>query len=180
MLKPLLTRFLRNPHPKSIRKIHTPQILSPPTQHLLTPTNPFIDITSHPSPLPPATSLVIYPKFLTPATQTLLTTQCDKKLRRLCRDGYLSAHFDGVIEGYKECSVSGWAPSPIPGTEDEEAVRKIIDRMQGVVEGVIGKSVKWVAPHVLDLRDGGSGIRAHVDNVQVSSPPILIIIVATG
>lgn len=146
-----------------------------PLTTLLHPTNPNLELSSHPPPYPPSTSLVIVPNFLTQSDQTILTTQADKRIRRLCRKGYSEGHFDGVITGYKECSLSSWMPvQPQSGDADEMSVRGIVARCEGFVEKLLAeggggsKIGRWLAPHALDLRDGESGIRAHVDNVQVN------------
>ncbi|KAJ3285801.1 hypothetical protein HDU79_007061 [Rhizoclosmatium sp. JEL0117] len=65
-----------------------------------------------------ATNVNIVPSFLSAATQTTLERAASAKLRRLSRGPHLDVHFDGVIKGFKEASVSAWASQRIWSLED--------------------------------------------------------------
>ncbi|KAJ3395045.1 Alpha-ketoglutarate-dependent dioxygenase alkB 7, mitochondrial [Entophlyctis sp. JEL0112] len=62
-------------------------------------------------PAPSPADLGIVPAFLPARVHDFLDAAVSRKLRRLARGPYLDAHFDGVISGYKEASVSAWAVS---------------------------------------------------------------------
>ncbi|KAH6596900.1 hypothetical protein BASA50_004834 [Batrachochytrium salamandrivorans] len=137
--------------------------------------------------LPSPLAINIIPNFITHAEQEFLEQQITKKLRRLFgREGYREAHTDHVITGYKEAVVSAWASSPEPSTaavaaaaaaatvQDETDVVTILERAKAAMSAWLGPSrqVKWSPPHLLDMRDGHSGIRAHVDYVEASGSVI--------
>ncbi|KAJ3333374.1 Alpha-ketoglutarate-dependent dioxygenase alkB 7, mitochondrial [Blyttiomyces sp. JEL0837] len=136
--------------------------------------------TCDPSLVPPATDVQVFPGFLSPEEQTVLVEACDRKLKRLARGPYAEGHFDNVIKGYKEATISSWAQqrlspkSPPPSANswaaEDEKVIAIMDRFRNAMNDVIGgdQLPTWISPHILELREGDSGIGAHVDNVQAS------------
>ncbi|KAH9263966.1 hypothetical protein BASA83_012591 [Batrachochytrium salamandrivorans] len=132
--------------------------------------------------LPSPLAINIIPNFITHAEQEFLEQQITKKLRRLFgREGYREAHTDHVITGYKEAAVSAWASSPdfyccyccCYCTRRTDVVT-ILERAKAAMSAWLGPSrqVKWSPPHLLDMRDGHSGIRAHVDYVEASGSVI--------
>ncbi|KAI9207064.1 uncharacterized protein BJ171DRAFT_495563 [Polychytrium aggregatum] len=143
---------------------------------LLGPSSPgrlaFLELNaSHPEP-PGELELFVEPSFLSPEEQERLAKLCNRKLKRLCRDGYQDGHYDGVIKGYKECTISGWNPDLSSSTSDNQDdiwCREIIGRAERRIEQVVGEQRKrWMDPHLLELRDGNSGIGAHVDHLTAS------------
>ena len=94
-----------------------------------------------------------------------------------------------MIQGYKECSISSWAATSglgekhyVAGQEKEEEkdVRVLLDRAKQLVESNLKTSLdtsmrveekerlRWLAPHILELRGENSGIEAHVDHLEAS------------
>ncbi|KAJ3265381.1 Alpha-ketoglutarate-dependent dioxygenase alkB 7, mitochondrial [Chytriomyces hyalinus] len=135
---------------------------------------------SHLRPL--ASQLTIVPAFLSPHVHDCLATAAQLKLKRLARGPYLEGHFDAVIKGYKEATVSAWAlpnslsSDPLQDKMDDayidssdQSVNRILRHFEATVNAFLAShntpTVKrWLSPHVLDLRDGNSGIGAHVDH----------------
>ncbi|KAJ1343708.1 hypothetical protein BSLG_001689 [Batrachochytrium salamandrivorans] len=99
---------------------------------------------------------------------------------------YRQTHISRRAYSYKEAAVSAWASSPEPSTaavaaaaaaatvQDETDVVTILERAKAAMSAWLGPSrqVKWSPPHLLDMRDGHSGIRAHVDYVEASGSVI--------
>nr|KAJ3418354.1 Alpha-ketoglutarate-dependent dioxygenase alkB 7, mitochondrial [Polyrhizophydium stewartii] len=105
----------------------------------------------------------------------MLVLETTKKLRRLFgRQGYLEGHLDTVIKGYKEATISGWMTAATAQNEDEARVVAVLERVKDAMDEWLGRdrAVKWGPPHLLDLRNGNSGIGAHVDFVQESGAVI--------
>ncbi|KAJ3022589.1 Alpha-ketoglutarate-dependent dioxygenase alkB 7, mitochondrial [Thoreauomyces humboldtii] len=101
-------------------------------------------------------------------THEALVSAADRKLRRLCGKAYWKTHHDGVINNYREASVSAWGTLAGPGTDEEALPRSIVERIKRQVETETGGDpIDWLDPHILDLAAGGD-IRAHVDNLQAS------------
>lgn len=109
-------------------------------------------------------NFVLIPEFVTPGEHDTIVQHCEKKLKRsLGRNApYEQGHFDGVISGYKECSVSSWSVGSRGGGEwmDQFIQQRIYDTF-------FPSSFKWLSPHILDLCSTGE-IRGHVDNVEAS------------
>ena len=103
--------------------------------------------------------LKVYPDFLSGVEHDTMLTHATTRLARLARGPYNEGHFDNVIKGYKEASISSWDSCPV--------ISPILERVKRMAESEIG-AVKWLSPHVLELRDGDSGIAAHVDHLNVS------------
>ncbi|KAJ1569125.1 Alpha-ketoglutarate-dependent dioxygenase alkB 7, mitochondrial, partial [Cladochytrium tenue] len=117
-------------------------------------------------------NLFICPDFLRSDEQQALADACLKKLRRLAR-------------GYREASVSAWGQlafaqflkggSQAIDPAEAEAI-KLVERVRVAIGGEmerVGEPVQdWLDPHLLELRDGNSGIGAHVDNLQASGQVI--------
>ncbi|KAJ3062104.1 Alpha-ketoglutarate-dependent dioxygenase alkB 7, mitochondrial [Podochytrium sp. JEL0797] len=142
----------------------------------------------HRKPLP--SELQIVPGFLSPAIHDMLLEASTRKLARLARGPYLEGHFDGVIKGYKEASVSAWSrntdhtgfvsqgvfpPLPLPVVRDasDASVSQVIAWLEDAFNTLLvrddpkAKHVsRWLPPHILELREGNSGIGAHVDHVE--------------
>ncbi|KAI9344617.1 hypothetical protein BDR26DRAFT_857289 [Obelidium mucronatum] len=139
--------------------------------------------------------LCIVPEFLTPQLEEFLDRVSVRKLKRLARGPYSEGHFDGVIKGYKEASISSWGSSIVydVGTtvvgsvpeqppaidladESDENVGTVIRWVERSVNSLLvgGESgtgsshlvSRWLPPHILELRTGDSGIGAHVDHKE--------------
>lgn len=96
----------------------------------------------------------------------------DWKLKRLMPQ-YEEGHFDRVIKGYRECTVSSWDPSnSVEVDENTTFMHSIVNDMKAkikeIVPGNAFDSQSFIAPHILDLRDGNSGINAHIDYLDAS------------
>ncbi|KAI9357024.1 hypothetical protein DFJ73DRAFT_214249 [Zopfochytrium polystomum] len=120
--------------------------------------------------------LVIREGFLSPQEHDLLVDACSRKLGRLARGPYAEGHFDQVIKGYKEASISSWSRTPLVAATsvlnnaDEGPVRLMARFRTAVNEELQCRGLEpvkdWLDPHILELREGNSGIGAHVDNLQ--------------
>lgn len=98
----------------------------------------------------------IIKNFITQQESDFLVKEATRKLSRIYRNRpYEETHFDSVITGYKECQYSDYAP-----------IKDIIDRMASAAQDTLGRDIKFQVPHILELRDGNSGIGAHVDHIQ--------------
>ncbi|KAI8620980.1 hypothetical protein BC830DRAFT_1096585 [Chytriomyces sp. MP71] len=140
---------------------------------------------------PPSSELGVVPNFLSPHNHDVLVSAAARKLKRLARGPYNEAHFDSVITGYKEASISAWnlSPNQLPINnannnknnnnkvnvdleslyDSDESVNIILRNFERAVESVLASMhvppvQKWLPPHVLELRDGNSGIGHHVDH----------------
>ena len=107
--------------------------------------------------------LQMIPNFISPQESLQLTALMDAKLDRLCRS-YQSSHFDSVIHGYREASISDW---DITGNTLPSQI------LQRLVRKVNLEHEQWTTPHVLDLKDAQSGIKAHVDHTTASGSIIM-------
>lgn len=56
----------------------------------------------------PLDDFLLIPQFMTSNEHEWVLKACAQKLRRLGGRVYSEGHFDQVIRGYKECSVSSW------------------------------------------------------------------------
>ncbi|XJO74818.1 hypothetical protein BDV3_005581 [Batrachochytrium dendrobatidis] len=120
-------------------------------------------------------SINIIPNAITPREEEVLEREITKKLRRLFgREGYREAHTDHVITGYKEAIVSAWTSVETASSPGEKEAVEILDKTKLAMSKWLGpnRPAKWTPPHVLDMRDGNSGIRAHVDFVESSGDVI--------
>ncbi|KAJ3114455.1 Alpha-ketoglutarate-dependent dioxygenase alkB 7, mitochondrial [Phlyctochytrium bullatum] len=161
---------LKTPHPPRAPPHHArPLSSSPSPSH-----SPFLDLTSLPPHLHPAPGTVaVLPDFITPAEESLLVAAADARLRRLARGPYLESHFDNVIRGYKEASISSWALSEEQAGPEGRDVARVMDRMRARINEELGRwgretVERFLPPHVLELRDKDSRIGAHVDNLEAS------------
>ncbi|KAJ3090831.1 Alpha-ketoglutarate-dependent dioxygenase alkB 7, mitochondrial [Quaeritorhiza haematococci] len=114
--------------------------------------------------------LLLDPCFLSEEEHDTLKAGCIQKLARLCRGPYVETHFDGVIRGYKECTVSSWALSSSPNTAntDDDKILRILERARQSLRTWTKNDIPFISPHILELREGNSGIGPHVDNVKAS------------
>lgn len=105
--------------------------------------------------LPPPLTLLA--DVVTPAEEARLAAQLDPPLRRR---KYQRAHFDGVIEGYRELERPlGWF---------EPANRAALGRVLAAAFGP-GPPPPLLPAHILELAPGAEGfIRPHVDHVGAS------------
>ncbi|KAI8897265.1 hypothetical protein BC833DRAFT_594562 [Globomyces pollinis-pini] len=110
--------------------------------------------------------LMIIPNFVDSTTQSILVKEADKKLKRTWGKVYEENHFDSVIQGYRECIASDWAEDV--GQEFANAkTQPIIKNAANQVRERLGMpNLTFSPPHILDLRDGQSGIRPHVDHLK--------------
>lgn len=132
--------------------------------------SPLVDLKSlGSSPLPPPTSLQVLPEFLSPSIGDSLLKLSNIKLRRLAGRAYQQKHFDSVIHGYREGLVSDWTPfprlsSPQSIAPDEETLpRRLFETLIRDLD-LHNQGHSWLAPHILDLENGSSGIGAHTDH----------------
>jgi hypothetical protein len=100
-----------------------------------------------------------FKNFITSLESEELVKRVNKKFRRI---PYESRHFDNVITGYRECICSSWI------TNEDPFVKNIVDRMILKANETLGREFTFQPPHVLDLRDGNSGIGPHIDNLHAS------------
>ena len=124
----------------------------------------------------PLSSLVVLPDFVSPAEASALSALCSGKLRRLSGRTYLSSHFDSVIHGYRECSVSAWTPFPSVSSSQappEDLPRTLLERLIRSEPDLTDPPRSWLPPHILDLENQESGIKAHVDHLTASGPVIM-------
>ena len=102
---------------------------------------------------------MIHPNIMSESEEAHLVEACDAKLRRLAGKRYIDNHeCDGVIHGFRECSVSSW---------EDPMVQEILERAKSRAPHIS----EWLPPHILDLRDpqhAPSTIGAHVDREQVA------------
>lgn len=115
--------------------------------------------------------------IISQAEADLLVLEADKKLRRIFRE-YEPHHFDNVIRGYRECTATNWNPASQSSLEtssnnNDLRVQTIMETMQERIRRETGRdNIRFCSPHILDLKDGQSGILAHVDNLQASGSVI--------
>ncbi len=144
--------------------------------NLLGRNSPLVDLTSlGSSKLPPPTSLQVLPDFLSPTIGASLLSLTDTRLRRLAGRTYQQRHFDSVIHGYREGLVSDWTPFPrvvnsghqsisqIGGSEAELLPRTLFETLIKDLD-LHNQGHSWLAPHILDLENGSSGIGPHTDH----------------
>ncbi|KAJ3120967.1 Alpha-ketoglutarate-dependent dioxygenase alkB 7, mitochondrial [Nowakowskiella sp. JEL0407] len=141
-----------------------------------------LDFTTFKAPkelLPHDSSLQIIPEFLTQSEHDLLLQASNEKISRLCRkprnsEIYEDSHYDKVITGYRECSISSWSlpASNFVSNSTEFTISSLLARAKSFVPEV----KRWLAPHLLELADPSlkpSEIRAHVDNLGASGSVIM-------
>jgi hypothetical protein len=94
---------------------------------------------------------VLLPRHFSTDEHDALVTLALSKMRRTlgARVTYVRNHFDGVIDGYRECSASEWLNT------SNLLRRKVLT--------LFPSTTRWHPVHVLDLASWG-GIQAHVDN----------------
>ncbi|KAI8843609.1 hypothetical protein BC829DRAFT_435306 [Chytridium lagenaria] len=145
-------------------------------RHLSTTTHDhrFIDFSTCQEPIiPTPDEITVIPDFVSEKEEKMLVQAADARLRRLARGPYLEDHFDGVIKGYKEASISSWSLSEALAPADTKDVSRLMDRFRaGVNDALVQRGAtrieRWLPPHVLELRDGDSCIHPHVDNLEAS------------
>jgi hypothetical protein len=119
--------------------------------------------------------MTIIPNFINEMQANRLVKAIDLKLKRIM-PLYEEGHFDRVIRGYRECTISMWDPAVSIEdnnySEDDIFARSLIKYMQSRIKDLVPKesfeSHSFIAPHILDLRDGKSGIDAHIDYLHAS------------
>jgi tRNA A22 N-methylase len=79
---------------------------------------------------------LIIPDFITKEEEEMLVAKSNFKLRRIRH--YEDSHFDGVIQNYKEVTVSDWTPF-------QNEVNPIIERAKSLIKGPIN----WLPTHIL-------------------------------
>lgn len=99
----------------------------------------------------PSHDLLVYPNAVTTTEHDTLVDECERKLKR---EKYSGTHFDGMIQNYREVSVSKWSES-------------VTDILQRLKQHHLPPSIAWKSIHVLDLNATGS-IHAHADNSDYS------------
>ncbi|KAJ1551633.1 Alpha-ketoglutarate-dependent dioxygenase alkB 7, mitochondrial [Nowakowskiella sp. JEL0078] len=130
--------------------------------------------------LPGSESLKIFPNFLTVNEHELLLKCAEERIQRLCRRPkskstrvYEESHYDSVISGYRECSVSTWNTPATPASSSEELkLLNILNAAKSMAPDVGA----WLPPHCLELADPtvcASEIRPHVDNLNASGSVIM-------
>jgi hypothetical protein len=113
----------------------------------------------------------IFLDVLTPEQQQVLWTQSQRKLRRI---PFQQQHFDQVIHGYRELSVSHWKLGwdPVQAQRTEAQVTGILDRCFDLLNTQVITSLDlfhgWLPVHLLELNEAGI-IRPHVDHLTVRS-----------
>lgn len=103
--------------------------------------------------------------------QEFLWSMCQRKLRRL---PFLNVHFDHVITGYREISVSDWKMGfdPQIANENAQRVEKILNPCYHLLhEFALAKNSstpqdQWLPVHILELNTKGT-IAPHVDHLTV-------------
>ena len=100
----------------------------------------------------------IIPEFLSVEEHETLVKESTEKIQRLCSLKYDEGHYDHVIKGYKECSVSSWSQHSIL-LKAQTAVCSALNRKP---------DFDWVPPHILELREEDSFILPHIDNLMAT------------
>ncbi|KNE64313.1 hypothetical protein AMAG_09342 [Allomyces macrogynus ATCC 38327] len=110
---------------------------------------------------------------ITPAEHDFLVDLCRRKLKRA---PFLNAHFDKVISGYREQSVSHWRVGVGEiAEENDKRARAILDRCRAILAEAVGSKdradhvggIQWLPEHILELNADGT-IGAHVDHLTAS------------
>jgi hypothetical protein len=103
----------------------------------------------------------IVPQFINQLEEELLIKACLWKLKRSCGSKYLTHHFDGVIKGeYRECTAQNWGPY-------DPSVNDILDRCKDHIMTLCQQKIKFLIPHILELKNENSYIDHHVDHLEV-------------
>ncbi|KAJ3364871.1 Alpha-ketoglutarate-dependent dioxygenase alkB 7, mitochondrial [Allomyces arbusculus] len=110
---------------------------------------------------------------ITPEEHDFLVDLCRRKLKRA---PFLNAHFDKVISGYREQSVSHWRVGVGQvAEENDRCARSILDRCRAILAEAVGHQdrddrvggIQWLPEHILELNADGT-IGAHVDHLTAS------------
>lgn len=118
--------------------------------------------------------LLVVPNFLSKEEHDYLFDVAAAKVRRIAGRRYDEGHFDKVISNYRECTVSSWGSGKGSALLDplaDHPLAKEDPRTLAILRKVyllFSPDLKWLPPHILDLREGDGEIRAHVDNVHAS------------
>ncbi|KAL7750607.1 hypothetical protein RI367_003949 [Sorochytrium milnesiophthora] len=108
-------------------------------------------------------SVSIHRDLISQQDHDLLVLLCRRKLRRL---PFLHKHFDSVITGYRESSVSDWQAL----AADDDA-RSRVKSILAAVYAHLPPNNAWLSEHVLELASDGF-IAPHVDHLQASGDTV--------
>lgn len=129
-----------------------------------------VDLSRAPADFP-LSDLLVIPRFLSASEQSHLFSAASAKIRRIAGRKYEEGHLDKVIFNYRECTISSWGMglgrdlvAKHPMESEDPVISDILKR----VYALFPSSIKWLAPHLLELRESDGEIRAHVDNVRTS------------
>lgn len=126
---------------------------------------------------PSPESFLLFPNFITDEEHSSLVKCSMAQLDSICGKKLLNSHYDGVINKYRECSVSSnsWSVDNdikelLLINEDIKSIkiiRDIIKRVHNTIDTLFDHKYIWLPPHLLDVAADGE-IRSHLDNLNAS------------
>lgn len=107
-------------------------------------------------------NFVLIPEIIDADLETDLVKCVDEQISRL---PYLSSHFDGVINGYRELLIGE------ERLQNSSVLFKVFSVMDKCIRDKISDNhhltTRWMPLHILDLEKDVGIMRSHVDHIEV-------------